>query len=210
MPGESPPSMPIKETPRRRSSTVPPNAPSSSPPRRTLSARKAQPPREPADPRMDNVFSWSASSRTRFVELAALQSLVSRTPSDPAAQASKLKSWEHDADKHAAAGWRVLPSKVERDTADNFAFLAAADAGAEFVSAVCVEERSAGGLAFRLAMNEGAMNEGVPQRIVDGLNRLCKTLENAAANGGFGCPLLLLLWSVLTGMSRQERTETQT
>jgi hypothetical protein len=130
---------------------------------------------------MANVFSWAAESRTRFAELVALQSLLARVPSDPAGQAAKLKEWEHDTDK--LPGWRLLPAKVERDVADNFAFLAAAGAGAEFLSAVCVEERKGGGLIFRLAMNEGVLNEGVPQRIVDGLTNLCKELENAAASG---------------------------
>jgi hypothetical protein len=130
---------------------------------------------------MENVFSWAAESRTRFVELVALQSLVSRVPSDPVAQATKLKEWEHDTDK--LPGWRLLPAKAEREAADNFAFLAAADVGSEFISAACVEERIGGGLAFRLAMNEGVLNEGVPQRIVDGLVKLCKGLENAAATG---------------------------
>lgn len=124
------------------------------------------------------------------MELVALQSLLPRVTlsADPTDRVAKLKEWESLTDKQP--GWRLLPGKVEREIADNFAFLAAADVGAEFISAVCVEERRGGGILFRLAMTEGVLNEGVPRRIVDGLLDVCKELETTAVDSEY---LLLFL-----------------
>jgi len=102
-------------------------------------------------------------------------------PADSIDHATRLKDWENHADQ--AAGWRLLSGKTEREVADNIAFLAAADPGPEYVAAACVEEKKGGGIVFRLAMNEGVLNEGVPRRVVDGLRGICAELEAAAANG---------------------------
>ena len=159
-------------------------SPASSP-RRTSSTRKSRLPRVsiPPPPPIANVFSWPSRSRTRFVELVALQSLLPRVPLgvEAADRVTKPKEWENHTDKQP--GWRLLPGRVEREIADHFAFLAAADAGAGFISAACVEERKGGGILFRLAMTEGVLNEGVPRRIVDGLMDICKELETTAVDG---------------------------
>lgn len=133
------------------------------------------------------------------MELVALQSLFPTIPSEPIDRATKLKEWEHE----KLPGWRLLPGKAEREVADNFAFLAAADSRQEFISAVCIEERKGGGMTFRLAMNDGDLNEGVPRGIVDGLNEICKELEAAAMAEGE--PALQTMPSHITANSIQAR-----
>jgi hypothetical protein len=141
----------------------------------------------PITPPFANTFTWSSTDRTRLIELVALQSLVSLSPSVSStrsaaiAHAKKLKDSEKRIDR-MGPGWRILPARIERDVADCFAFLAAADCGAEYVSAACVEERVGGGMVFRLAMNEGMLND-VPQRIIAGLKKVCRELEVASIDG---------------------------
>jgi len=161
-------------------------SPASSP-RRSSSVRKPRLPKAPLPPAppVANAFSWPSQSRTRFVELVALQSLLPRVPlgvdtTTATDRVAKLPECKIQTDRQP--DWRLLPGKVEREIADNFAFLAAADVGPEFISAVCVEERRAGGILFRLAMTEGVLNEGVPRRIVDGLLDVCAELETTAVD----------------------------
>ena len=151
---------------------------------------------------MANVFSWPAEQRSRFVELVALQSLFPHADrSSKEERTAELREWEAATDR--LAGWRVLPARAEREVADHVAFLADADVGAagEYTSAVCVEPRTAGGLVLRLAMHEGLLNEGVPTRIVAGLNGLCRQLEKAAAspNGSSASPPPVRLEKEKTG-----------
>lgn len=120
----------------------------------------------------ENIFSWSPEGRTRFIELVALQSVLSKVP---------IELEHRHADRETAtseSNWRLLPPKVEREVADHFAFLAATESGSEFVSAACIEERPNGGIIFRLAMNEA-----VPRRILDEVRGFCEVLQRIATGG---------------------------
>jgi hypothetical protein len=162
--------------------------PPTTPPRRRGSARRNSFSSPWSQPPFANTFTWSSTDRTRLIELVELQSLVSLLPSVSStrsaaiAHTEKLKDEEKRIDR-MEAGSRILPARIERDVADYFAFLAAADCGAEYVSAACVEERVGGGMVFRLAMNQGLLNEGVPQRIIAGLKKVCRELEVASIDG---------------------------
>ncbi|KAH0610952.1 uncharacterized protein H6S33_011379 [Morchella sextelata] len=114
----------------------------------------------PADP---NTFTWPERSRKKFVQLVALQCLVSPAPiTNEHPIALELPE---------AAGRRKLPHKTEREIADHFAFLAAGDGSG---AACCIEEGE-GRLRFRLAMNEG-----VPEGVLEGLRNVLREVRRVA------------------------------
>ncbi|KAH0829615.1 hypothetical protein FOPE_10806 [Fonsecaea pedrosoi] len=72
-----------------------------------------------------------------------------------------------------------LPYHTERQLADDFAFISAAQEGVESVAAVCIEElREPPGLIFRVAANDGI---GEEDRTV--LRQICDSLMSCASNG---------------------------
>jgi hypothetical protein len=138
-------------------------------PRRNTKAE----PLEIVDPK---TFVWPERSRKNFVQLVALQCLLNpipaRRPVQPVDQTADSRE--------KRGGYKSrLPPKVERDLTEHFAFLVAAGAGG---TACCVEEEYVidvgSTLRFRVAMNDG-----VPQWILDGLRGVCAEISKLA-NGG--------------------------
>lgn len=122
----------------------------------------------PADP---NTFTWPERSRKRFVQLVALQCLVTPAPITTE-HTIALEAPDHDARRS-----KTLPQKTEREIADHFAFLAAGDGSG---AACCIEEEQGeqGSIRFRLAMNEG-----VPAGVLEGLRAVLREVRKAASGG---------------------------
>ncbi|KAL5379233.1 hypothetical protein PMIN02_010994 [Paraphaeosphaeria minitans] len=69
----------------------------------------------------------------------------------------------------------ILPFAIEKQLADDIAFVSAYDYGVRFVTAAAIEASECDGLIVRLAANEG-----VCATVVDALTRLFSTLERCA------------------------------
>ncbi len=75
-------------------------------------------------------------------------------------------------------GSHTFPFEVERQLADDVAFIAASEEGARRVSAVIIEEGNGAGLTVRLAANEG-----VPEAVSTSLKEIFAVLQQCANEG---------------------------
>ena len=90
---------------------------------------------------------------------------------------------------------RQLSVEREKEITENLAFLSATTEDSKRVTAVCIEEHTQeAGLTIRVASNAGNISE-----IEEGLKRIAKILEEAAARGLY--TRLLLLNPLLKSMS---------
>lgn len=132
----------------------------------------------PADP---NTFTWPERSRKKFVQLVALQCLVTPAPITTEHPIT-LEAPEYDTTRR-----NKLPHKTEREIADHFAFLAAGDGSG---AACCIEEEGEqGSVRFRLAMNEG-----VPVGVLEGLRAVLREVRKVASGGRVYLFLFVFLW----------------
>ena len=92
-------------------------------------------------------------------DLVRLEEQTNGVPVAP--QTFALDDW-HNVRAEEAGSEHVLPIEVEKQLADDFAFLTAVEEGAQSVSAVCVEESVAWqGLTLRIAAVDATLNDGV-------------------------------------------------
>ena len=103
---------------------------------------------------------WAHVSEDEFrADLVRLEEQTNGVPVAP--QTFALDDW-HKVRAEQVGSEHVLPIEVEKQLADDFAFLTAVEEGAQSVSAVCVEENVAGhGLTLRIAAVDATLNDGV-------------------------------------------------
>ena len=113
--------------------------------------------------------------RSHVVQLAKKFTEVPDRP-----RVHSLQEWEQLHSAQSSIG-RTLPFAVEQYLADNIAFIAAAEEGAKYVSAVGIEElRNHAGLVVRLAVNNTT-----PQYVAEALEQVFNSLQNCASRRAF-------------------------
>ena len=113
--------------------------------------------------------------RNHVVQLAQKSNEV---PDHP--RVHSLQDWEQLHPAQCSIS-RTLSLAVEQYLADSIAFVAAAEEGAKYVSAVGIEElRNHAGLVVRLAVNNTA-----PQHVAEALKQVFDSLQNCASRRAF-------------------------
>ena len=115
---------------------------------------------------------WLGLGENQFRKhMVDLESASNEVPEDPVVHS--LQKWEqgHAYPRH------LLPLTVEQRTADDIAFVAAAEEGVKAVAAASIEELVDGqGIRVRLAMNEG-----VPTKTREVLETMFSTIATCAS-----------------------------
>lgn len=117
---------------------------------------------------------WDTVGQSTFREnIKKLMKSSDNVPKDPRVYAKE--DWLNCGDQE---GSFTFPFEVERQLADDIAFIAASQEGGRRVSAVAVEEIDGRGLVIRLAANRG-----VPEAVSKGLEEIFAVLQQCANEG---------------------------